>query len=328
MPNQAFLAAWKDACYGSISSTLLIPKFKTFLLNYLRFEGPCKYDIHVQVDGNIKRPNQIWNGQEYWIIFHQVTSLSIMGSGEIDGQGSNWWSCKENKQCPFMAANSLVVMNSKQVVVDGLRLTNSPMMHLVVGFSSEVTINNLQITAPGNSPNTDGIHIEQSYNVTVSNSVIGTGDDCVSISNNTYNVNVNGVTCGPGHGISIGSLGAKNSWATSENIHIKNCNLFDTTNGLRIKTWQVRSTTDIFLSLQFVFKRTWMFGGYGYAKAISFENIKMTRVYNPIIIDQHYCNGGSNCQYEPANGGKVFASCVNAYGTKYSVFPSVDCLRG
>ncbi|XP_012841212.1 PREDICTED: probable polygalacturonase At2g43860 [Erythranthe guttata] len=39
---------------------------------------------------------------------------------------------------------------------------------------------NMKISAPANSPNTDGIHIQQSSEVTVMNTHIGTGDDFIS----------------------------------------------------------------------------------------------------------------------------------------------------
>lgn len=37
-------------------------------------------------------------------------------------------------------------------------------------------------------------------------------------------------------------------------------------------------------------------GGSGYARKISFEQITLIASRNPIIIDQHYCNGQRGCQ--------------------------------
>ncbi|MBA0700573.1 hypothetical protein Goari_022207, partial [Gossypium aridum] len=55
------------------------------------------------------------------------------------------------------------------------------------------------LSTPGESPNTDGIHIERSDGVNVLNMEIKTGDDCISIWGGSKNLVINGVTCGPGH---------------------------------------------------------------------------------------------------------------------------------
>ncbi|PON37218.1 Glycoside hydrolase [Parasponia andersonii] len=60
---------------------------------------------------------------------------------------------------------------------------------------------NLIITAPENSPNTDGIHITESQNIHISNCVIKTGDDCISIVRWSKNIRATDITCGPSHGI-------------------------------------------------------------------------------------------------------------------------------
>ncbi|KAK7327677.1 hypothetical protein VNO77_21764 [Canavalia gladiata] len=64
-----------------------------------------------------------------------------------------------------------------------------------------------KIRAPDESPNTDGIHIGRSFDVKILNSDIQTGDDCVSLRDGSKKVTVQNVNCGPGHGISVGSLG-------------------------------------------------------------------------------------------------------------------------
>lgn len=67
--------------------------------------------------------------------------------------------------------------------------------------NENITIHNVHITSPGDSPNTDGIHIGRLKNVEITDSMIGVGDDCVSIGDGSINVFVKNVICGPGHGI-------------------------------------------------------------------------------------------------------------------------------
>lgn len=145
-------------------------------------------------------------------------------------------------------------------------------MHISFQKCKRVVTSNLIISAPGDSPNTDGIHITATKNIRILNSVIGTGDDCISIVSGSQDILVSDVTCGPGHGISIGSLGEGESEAHVSDVLVNRATLFRTTNGVRIKTWQ---------------------GGRGRATNIMFENIDMFDVKNPIIIDQNYCNSKS-----------------------------------
>lgn len=66
-----------------------------------------------------------------------------------------------------------------------------------------------------------------------------TGDDCVSIQTGCSNIDVHNVNCGPGHGISIGSLGKDNTKACVSSITVRDVTMHDTMTGVRIKTWQV-----------------------------------------------------------------------------------------
>ncbi|MCE3215746.1 hypothetical protein HAX54_003337 [Datura stramonium] len=142
------------------------------------------------------------------------------------------------------------------------------MFHFDVYNCKNVTFSHVNITAPDESPNTDGIHISTSSNIQVFDSNIGTGDDCISIFAGSQMINISGVTCGPGHGISIGSLGRSPNEVVKD-IHVKSCTLTATQNGVRIKTFASSNV--------------------GSATTINFEDIIMNNVRNPVIIDQHYC---------------------------------------
>ena len=86
-------------------------------------------------------------------------------------------------------------------MVSGLTSVNSQMFHIVVNACNNVNMQGVRVIAAGNSPNTNGIHVELSSSVTILNSNIQTGDDCISIGPGTTNLWIENVACGPGHGI-------------------------------------------------------------------------------------------------------------------------------
>lgn len=75
------------------------------------------------------------------------------------------------------------------------------MFHVVIHSYENVILEGGRILAPGDSPNTDGIHVQNSVNTRILNTGIKTGDDCVSIGPGTKNLWIQRVACGPGHGI-------------------------------------------------------------------------------------------------------------------------------
>ena len=76
--------------------------------------------------------------------------------------------------------------------------------------------------------------------------------------------------------------------------------LRETTNGLRIKTYQVIQkkiasifTRKLFISLCTLLEQQ---GGSGYVQDVRFTNVEMQDVSNPILIDQFYCDNPTSCQ--------------------------------
>ncbi|XP_040255504.2 polygalacturonase ADPG2-like isoform X2 [Aegilops tauschii subsp. strangulata] len=272
--TKAFMDAWTAACGArGWSATLLVPAAKSFLVGPTRFSGPCASSrITVQVMGTITAPPaRPWSEKNYWLMFYQVHGLTVTGgsTGLLDGRGGTWWGdkCKRHADCIPKAPTALVVMNCADVELSQFSSKNSPQMHIAVCQSSKVHLTQLTITAPWDSPNTDGVHVDRSQDVRVTRSTIGTGDDCVSIGPGSRFVTVDGIVCGPGHGVSVGSLGRKGATESVEYIDVKNVQFINTANGARIKTWQ---------------------GGKGYAKSISFTDIKFTNVDHPVVINQFY----------------------------------------
>ncbi|KVH99771.1 Glycoside hydrolase, family 28 [Cynara cardunculus var. scolymus] len=288
----AFVAAWKEACAVE-SATVLVPSGCTFIITSTIFSGPCKPGLIFQVDGVVMPPAgpDCWpkkDSYKQWLVFYKLDNMSLTGTGTIEGNGQDWWElpCKPHRGpngstlpgpcdsptgvlCPQL----IRFFMSSNLAVTGLRIQNSPMFHVKFDGCEGVLIDKLSISSPKLSPNTDGIHIENTKSVGIYNSMISNGDDCISIGPGCVNVDIEGVTCGPSHGISIGSLGVHNSQACVSNITVRNAVIHDSDNGVRIKTWQ---------------------GGAGSVTGIAFENIQMENVRNCVIIDQYYCSN-KNC---------------------------------
>ncbi|XP_052204323.1 polygalacturonase At1g48100 isoform X2 [Diospyros lotus] len=274
--SKALLAAWKAACKRPTSTVEIPPEFK-FLIKPITLQGPCLPNLVFQIDGTLLAPPKVGSWPKsslfQWINFKWLQNFTIQGTGIVDGQGSNWWSSSQTekrfKHIPEIKPTALRFYSSYNVTIRDIRITNSPQCHLKFDNSGSVKVENVTISAPENSPNTDGIHLQNTHDVEIQHSSIGCGDDCVSIQTGCSNVHVHHINCGPGHGISLGGLGKDRSVACVSNIIVEDSFLQNTLYGARIKTWQ---------------------GGMGSVKNVSFSNIHVQDVKVPIMIDQYYCD--------------------------------------
>ncbi|KAH0986259.1 hypothetical protein GBA52_013436 [Prunus armeniaca] len=249
-----------------------------------------------------------------WLQFKDVGNLVVDGSGEIDGQGSSWWTTPNQ----YDRLSRKLMMNKQNCQAPDVWIIFLFQINLIkTNFYSYFFILNLAING-------------------------GCSD-----------LNIANIACGPGHGISVGSLGAHGALEKVQNVYVRDSSFSGTTNGARIKTWQ---------------------GGSGYAKNITFEKITLDAAKNPIIIDQFYCNQDHNCKSQASallvedvkyidfegtsaneeaikldcdqNSGcrniimdrikitsavpdkKIYASCNNAIGTSIgTIVPNVPCLK-
>ncbi|KAF8100289.1 hypothetical protein N665_0227s0022 [Sinapis alba] len=301
--SQAFLKAWEAVCSGTGDGQLIVPAGLTFMLQPLKFQGSCKstpivVQFKLKILGNLVASSRgNWEGdKDQWILFSDIEGLVVEGNGEINGQGSSWWEHKGSSR-----PTALKFKSCNNLRLSGLTHVDSAKAHIHINDCNGVSISNLRINAPESSPNTDGIDVAASSNVIIQDCLIATGDDCIAISSGTSNIRVSGIDCGPGHGISIGSLGKDGETASVEDVCVQNCNFRGTTNGARIKTWP---------------------GGTGYARRITFNGITLDNVENPIIIDQHYNNGGSEKNTDDKSSAVEVSKVVysNFVGTSKSEY--------
>nr|XP_043630213.1 exopolygalacturonase-like [Erigeron canadensis] len=300
--------AWRAACGTPAPSKLLIPKGQ-FCLNVIEFKGPCKARVEVQIDALLigpKDPKVIPKGKQ-WITFSYINGLTVSeyidttniyiyhnhrdcdivsGCGTLDGIGGAmaWPSNNPKKNAhhkkPCGLQYNLSFNFIQNALITGITSKDSKNFHVNVMSCTNVMFDKFHILAPAESPNTDGIHLGWSKHITIRNSIIRTGDDCISIGDGCENLHIEGVKCGPGHGISVGSLGRNPGEKPVKGVFVKNCVFTCTQNGVRIKTWPDSLPGEV--------------------ADMHFEHLQMDKVENPIIIEQDYCPHGACSKSKPS----------------------------
>ncbi|WP_257668611.1 glycoside hydrolase family 28 protein [Parapedobacter tibetensis] len=203
-------------------------------------------------------------------------NIAITGRGSLNGNGKKWWQYfferiygtdaseplshwqeeffRNNKDVlhpdvpgwiekGFLRPPFIQFMHCKNVLVEGITITNSPFWTLNPQYCENVNIHGVTIYNPP-SPNTDGINPESCRNVRIANCHISVGDDCITIKSGkdrsgrhaaapAENYTITNCTMLRGHGGVV--IGSEMSGGV-KNIVIDNCIFDGTHRGLRIKT--------------------------------------------------------------------------------------------
>ncbi|KAH7547639.1 hypothetical protein FEM48_Zijuj01G0331100 [Ziziphus jujuba var. spinosa] len=290
--SRAFVKAWASACGSQRAATMYVPKGR-FLIKAVQFSGPCRNRVTVQMDGTLVAPSNYWDmgNSGFWILFIKVTDLAVIG-GTLDAKGPAFWACRRSgSTCP-VGARSITFNWANNIVISGLTSINSQLSHLVINSCNNVLVRNVNLIAPDQSPNTDGIHVQSSTGITITGATLKTGDDCVSIGPGTKNMLMTNIKCGPGHG----------------NVTLTNAVFTGSDNGVRIKSWARPSK--------------------GYVSNIVFQNLIMNNVQNPIIIDQNYCPNNQGCPRQSSGvkiSGVTYRNIKGSSATPEAV--TFDCSR-
>ncbi|WP_226570360.1 glycoside hydrolase family 28 protein [Mangrovibacter yixingensis] len=261
---------------------------------------------------------------EAFIFASHASHVGLTGGGTLNGDGERtWWpdalamraKVRSGDKKAFTdrfpgipVANGFprpwfVEFNDvKQGRVDNLSLTNSPMWNIVIRNSADIAIHHVTITNPVTSPNTDGIDIVSSRNVTVSHADIHTGDDNIAIKSGlqpgtagpSSNITVKDSVMRDGHGISVGSETANGIGK----VTVQHITFLNTENGIRIKSARDRGN---------------------HIGPLVASHLTMTDVATPILVTDSY--GGQS----GALGHQEIAAITSAQVT--ATTPKIDGIQ-
>jgi polygalacturonase len=245
-----------------------------------------------------------------------VENIAVTGAGTLDGNAtcdSGWWPWKARPNCGWregiptqetgrnklfdMGAKDVPVKerlfgdgfylrpalvqfcHSKNILIDGLTMKNSPMFEINPVLCSNVIVRGINIDSHG--PNNDGCDPDSSRDVLIENCTFDTGDDCIAIKAGrnrdgrrvavpSENIVIRGCRMKDGHGgLTIGSEMS----GGVRNVFIENCRLDspDLDQAIRFKTNAMRGGT---------------------IEHIFFRNITVGQVNNAVVqVDFQYEEG-------------------------------------
>lgn len=191
-------------------------------------------------------------------------NIAVTGRGVLDGSASNdnWWKWARRassggdpparpditklrdmaerglpvKERVFGAGhylrNSFIQpYRSKNILIEGVRIINSPMWEIHPVLSSNVTVRGVTVDTHG--PNNDGCNPESSRDVLIEDCVFDTGDDCIAIKSGrdadgrrvhvpSENIIIRNCTMKDGHGGVV--IGSEIS-GDCRNVFIENCRM-------------------------------------------------------------------------------------------------------
>ncbi|KAH8893117.1 exopolygalacturonase [Thozetella sp. PMI_491] len=263
--------------------------------------------IDIDIQGEILFTNDTtyWQANSFRFIFQNVTSFFklggedvwIYGGGTLNGNGQIWY---DTYAADIYTLRPVLVGvdGLKDSVVSDLVLRYSPQYYHFVANASNVVFNNINIAGASRSKNTakntDGWDTYRSTDVTIMNSVINNGDDCVSFKPNSTDILVQSLWCNGSHGISVGSLGQYvGQYDIVSSVMASNISMHNASDGARIKVWP-NTPSALSGDLQGG-------GGKGMVRNITFEDFTIDNVDYAIEITQ--CYGQSNltlCQQYPS----------------------------
>ncbi|WP_431242006.1 glycoside hydrolase family 28 protein [Flavobacterium sp. P21] len=206
-----------------------------------------------------------WEGYECYnysplVYAYQCKNIAITGEGELKAKMDVWtkWFARpkahmeslkrlyylasyqkpvEERQMVNDTANlrpHFIQFNRCQnILMDGVKITNSPFWTIHPFLSKDVVIRNLQVYAHGH--NNDGVDPEMSQNVLIENCVFDQGDDAIAIKSgcgidawtlNTPSKNIVMRNCTVKNGHQLVAIGSELSGGI-ENVFIDNCTVVD-----------------------------------------------------------------------------------------------------
>lgn len=215
-----------DAAYADGGGTVVIPA-GTYLTGALFFRNGVNLEIQeeavlvstVDSDDFPQIPTRFEGTEKYWrcalLNFDNSRDVHVYGGGTILGRGQEWSKYK-NKDGLWGRPRMICFTDCPGGLIEDLTMKDHASWCLHVLYTDGFTIDNLNISVSSYVPSSDGVDIDSSCNIKMTDVYTYVTDDCLSIKSGknedgrrvgrpSMNILVQNCNFDGGHGVAMGS---------------------------------------------------------------------------------------------------------------------------
>ncbi|XP_050305049.1 polygalacturonase-like [Anthonomus grandis grandis] len=258
-----------SSCSSIVIRGITVPANKTLTLNLTT-------GATLTFEGTITFTHSNWKGPLVLVSGSNVTVTGASGS-VLDGLGAQYWDGLGDNG--VTKPKFFRIRTTGGSLFENINLLNCPVQCVSINRANNTVLNKWTIdVSAGDSAggkNTDGFDVSSSSNIIVQNTEVKNQDDCVAL-NQGSNMLFKNLTCSGGHGLSlsVGQSSSNGSANTLTNVTFTDSIVFNSRNGIHVKTH-----TD---------------AGTGSIDLITYQNIQLSGItHYAVNVQQDYKNGKS-----------------------------------
>ena len=198
--NTRFIQKAVDSAAESGGGRVIVPPgiFRTGKIElrshvelHLQQDACLKSILEAIPDPDSKAIEPTTNNRNFLVGGVGITDAAITGNGRIDGSGNDFWDIDPEKEYPlfgqrywpkFHRPKGLIhFRKSRHITLCDFSIKNAPCYAVWLLGCDECALSHLTISAPLESPNTDGIDLDCCSRINVSLCNISTGDDAIAL---------------------------------------------------------------------------------------------------------------------------------------------------
>lgn len=188
-----------DSCAADGGGRVLIPSGQTFIAG--PFDLKSNVELHLEAGAVLKAnpDEQVYRKSAFrenpgegmiWIGGEDLENVTLSGTGKIDGNGITFMGAELEDSYelkPFSKSDPrphvLTLVNGRNIRIRDLHIGNSAYWTIHLVGCDDVVISGITLLNSLKVRNSDGIDLDHSRNVRISDCYIESGDDCICLKN-------------------------------------------------------------------------------------------------------------------------------------------------
>ncbi|MCM1451927.1 MAG: glycosyl hydrolase family 28 protein [Clostridium sp.] len=188
-----------DACADAGGGVVIVPAGKTYMCGPIHLKS--NVDLHLQPNSKLlANPDEaIYKESAFlenegegmmWISGKDIENVSITGQGMLDGNGISFMGAELEDSYELKPVttfdprpHALTLVNVERLQIRDVTIGNSAYWTIHLVGCNDATITGATIKNSVKVRNSDGIDVDHSTNVRISNCHIESGDDCICLKN-------------------------------------------------------------------------------------------------------------------------------------------------